>query len=171
MLHSERSAFVPFVITGQVLDLALRTRSHQAWRPNAFSEKIGSPHVNSRAVCCIQHRQRRQPSINFEAPAYVPGTINNQNGWSSTGAAGIGCAVYDHKVVTNAGAPASFGAQSLRVSNARNLRLLGDQTFSRSLVNEAGETLALNGGMYGGVRSNHFEASWSFCFARSEQRN
>jgi hypothetical protein len=101
-------------------------------------------------------------SINFEPPAYVSGPIHGQNGWSSSGAVGLGCAMYDHKVHTNAGAPASFGIQSLRISDAATSGCFGDQTFSRSLLNEAGETTATNGGMSGGVRQTYFEAQWDF---------
>ncbi len=101
--------------------------------------------------------------IDFEAPTYTTGTINGQDGWSSLGAAGSGCAVYDHAIVANGGgAPASFGAQSLRMSNAVTSGCFGDQTFSKSLVNEAGETTAQNGGMSGGIRQTHFEAQWDF---------
>jgi hypothetical protein len=65
-------------------------------------------------------------------------------------------------VANGVGAPASFGAQSLRVSNAVTSGCFGDQTFSRSLVNEAGEATAANNGMSGGVRQTHFEAKWDF---------
>lgn len=102
-------------------------------------------------------------SINFENPPYVTGSINGQDGWSSTGSAGAGCAVYDHQVVTNAPlAPLSFGAQSLRMSNAVTSGCFGDQTFSKPLVDEAGETTASNGGQSGGVRQTRFEAQWDF---------
>ena len=53
--------------------------------------------------------------------------------------------MYDHKVVTNSGAPASFATQSLRMSNAVTSGCFGDQTFSKSLVNAAGETSAEGG--------------------------
>jgi hypothetical protein len=38
-------------------------------------------------------------TINFET--YTPGTVNGQAGWNSTGAAGSGCAAYDHVVAAN----------------------------------------------------------------------
>ena len=82
------------------------------------------------------------------------GTINGQDGWSSTGP-------YDHEVDTS-NRIATFGAQSLRLSNAVTSGAFGDQTFSRSLVDEAGETSAEGGGMSGGTRQNSFEAVWSF---------
>ena len=106
--------------------------------------------------------QADSSTITFEAPTYHVGSVNGQDGWSSTGSAGAGCAVYDHAVVTNSGAPASFGAQSLRMSNAVTSGCFGDQTFSKSLVNEAGETSAVSDGMSGGARQTHFEAQWSF---------
>jgi hypothetical protein len=101
-------------------------------------------------------------SINFESPTYVTGSINGQDGWSSTGSAGSGCAVYDHAVVANVSAPLSFGGQSLRMSNAVTSGCFGDQTFSKSLLNDAGETTATTGGLSGGVRQSHFEAQWDF---------
>jgi len=69
--------------------------------------------------------------------------------------------MYDHAVAINTG-PASFGTQSLRMSNAVTSGCFGDQTFSKSLLNEAGETSAEGGGMSGGIRQNYFEAQWQF---------
>jgi hypothetical protein len=102
-------------------------------------------------------------SIDFES--YTPGTINAQDGWSSLGAAGSGCAVYDHAVVDNTGASysyPSFGDRSLRMSNAVTSGCFGDQTFSKALADEAGEATADNGGLSGGTRQPVFEASWDF---------
>src|SRR5215213_5734713 len=48
-------------------------------------------------------------TMNFET--YTPGTINAQDGWSSTGA-------YDHLVTANTYGYATFGTKSLRISNA-----------------------------------------------------
>lgn len=100
-------------------------------------------------------------TIDFEAPAYATGTIHNQNGWSSAGAAGSGCAVYDHEVDGSSGVT-GFGSQSLRMSNAVTSGCFGDQTFSKSVVDEAGETSAEGGGLSGGTRQPVFEASWQF---------
>ena len=100
-------------------------------------------------------------SVNFENPPYTLGTINLQDGWSSFGAAGSGCAVYDHAVSASL-STAGFGSQSLRISNAVTSGCFGDQTFSKSLANEAGETAAVNSGMSGGTRQKHFEAEWYF---------
>ena len=101
-------------------------------------------------------------SITFEPSLYSPGTIHNQDGWSSLGSAGMGCAVYDHGVVTNIGAPASFATQSLRISNAVTSGCFGDHTFSKSLLREAGETTAQSGGMSTGPRQTYYEAQWQF---------
>ncbi len=90
--------------------------------------------------------------ITFEPSTYTVGNINGQDGWSKTGA-------YD-VAVSNTSIPASFGTQSLRMSDSVTSGSFGDQTFSPSLTNEAGETDALNGGMSGGVRQSHFEAQF-----------
>jgi hypothetical protein len=93
-------------------------------------------------------------TIDFEAPTYVTGTIDGQDGWSSSGP-------YDHEV-DGSNDVAGFGGQSLRISNAVTSGSFGDQTFSKSLVNEAGEASADNGGLSGGSRGNYFESSWQF---------
>jgi hypothetical protein len=105
--------------------------------------------------------------IRFEPSTYTPGSIHNQDGWSSSGSAGSGQGGpgYDHAVVTNSGAPASFGTQSLRMSNAVVSGGFADQTFSKSLVHAAGETTADPGTTSGGVRQNFFEAQWDFVSA------
>ncbi|HET6597660.1 MAG TPA: hypothetical protein VFG81_18695 [Anaerolineales bacterium] len=99
-------------------------------------------------------------SINFES--YALGTVHGQDGWSSAGAAGAGCAMYDHAIVNNTYGYASFGTKSLRISNAVTSGCFGDHTFSKSLADEAGETTAENGGLSGGVRQNFFSAQWDF---------
>lgn len=98
-------------------------------------------------------------SVNFENPPYTLGVINGQDGWSALGSAGSGCALYDH-AVSGSLSTAGFGAQSLRISNAVTSGCFGDQTFSKSLLNEAGETTATNAGLSGGTRQQHFEAQW-----------
>ncbi len=103
-------------------------------------------------------------SVNFEAPTYSPGSINGQDGWSSFGSSGSGCAVYDHAVSSSLGT-AGFGAQSLRISNAVTSGCFSDQTFSKSLSDEAGEATAGNDGMSGGTRQAHYEAQWQFVSA------
>lgn len=100
-------------------------------------------------------------TIDFES--YSLGTVNGQDGWSSTGAAGSGCALYDHMIVDSTPfGYSSFGTQSLRISNAVTSGCFGDQTFSKSLIDEAGETTAVNDGLSGGTRQTYFEAQWDF---------
>jgi len=99
-------------------------------------------------------------AIDFES--YTLGTVNGQDGWSSLGAAGSGCAVYDHTIAANTYGYASFGTKSLRMSNAVTSGCFGDQTFSKSLTDEAGETSAVSDGLSGGVRQNFFTAQWDF---------
>ncbi len=92
--------------------------------------------------------------------SYTPGTVNGQDGWVATGSAGSGCGVYDHAIVNNSGAPASFGTRSLRISNAVTSGCFSDQTFSHQLADEAGESTAENGGIGGGTRQPYFEAEF-----------
>ena len=81
-------------------------------------------------------------TIDFEAPAYATGSIDGQDGWSSTGP-------YDQAVAGSA--VAGFGSQSLRISNAVTSGSFGDHTFSRPLAEPAGE-----------AGKSYFEASWQF---------
>ncbi|NUO83961.1 hypothetical protein HUU05_28130, partial [candidate division KSB1 bacterium] len=95
-------------------------------------------------------------TINFES--YSLGNVNGQDGWSKTGA-------YDVAVVSNTYGYATFGTQSLRISNAITSGSFGDHTFSKSLTDEAGESTssdAYNGGLSGGTRQPYFEAEWDF---------
>ncbi|MCL4302200.1 MAG: right-handed parallel beta-helix repeat-containing protein [Anaerolineae bacterium] len=94
--------------------------------------------------------------------AYTNGSVNGQDGWSSLGSAGSGCAVYDHAVTANTYGYSSFGTKSLRLSNAVTSGCFSDHTFTKSLVNEAGETTASNDGLSGGTRQPYFEAQWDF---------
>src|SRR5882762_1717961 len=111
-------------------------------------------------------------TITFEtSQGYSPGSIQGQNGWGGQNPPGILInPAIDQEIVTNGlGAPASFGAQSWRISNAYTSGSFGDMPFSPSLVNEAGETMAKNGNglvtFSGGIRQNHFEVQWAFASA------
>ncbi len=110
--------------------------------------------------------------VNFEPlsapPWYTAGPIHGQDDWTSLGANGSGCAVYDHQVVVNAAQTsysyADFGLQSLRLSNAVTSGCFGDQTFSKRIFGAAGEPDA-EGVEFEKVPSppkNHFEAQWDF---------
>lgn len=107
-------------------------------------------------------------TTNFENPPFTVGSIHNQNGWSSSGSA-PGSPGYDHAVVSNStlvpAPPGLFGGQSLRISNAVTSGAFGDQTFSASIVNEAGETSAANNGMSGGTRKSVFISEFQIASA------
>lgn len=102
------------------------------------------------------------PLITFED--YTVGTVHTQHGWQSEGPAGVSGVDYDHEVATQALYP-SFGSKALRISNAFTSLGFSDQTYSRELINEAGETDADNVGLSGGVRQPYFTADWDFASA------
>jgi len=82
--------------------------------------------------------------IDFEASSYHTGSIDRQNGWGGQNPPGIPInLLIDQEVVANTSAPASFGNQSWRISNAYTSGSFGDMPFSPSLANEAGETQAM----------------------------
>jgi hypothetical protein len=94
---------------------------------------------------------------NFEPPRWNTGSPDDQEGWRKANAA------FDHNVVANAGAlQPVWGAQSFRISNAVTSSSFGDQTFTDSLVDSAGESTSDDGGLAGGVRQSTFVASFDF---------
>jgi uncharacterized repeat protein (TIGR01451 family) len=86
----------------------------------------------------------------FEPPTFHPGTVDGQDGWKSAVPGDIPSLPfgYDQEVVTNAGAPGTFGTQSLRMSNAWNPAPdtfppeYHYQTYSKPTTVPAGESLA-----------------------------
>jgi hypothetical protein len=107
--------------------------------------------------------------IDFEPPAYTTGSIDGQEGWGGTDP-GTGplpiLPIIDQEIVANGpGAPASFGTQSWRFSNAWEDGQFGQWPFSPSLSNEAGEFQAESDGYSDGTRQTHFEVQWSFASA------
>jgi hypothetical protein len=98
-------------------------------------------------------------SVDFES--YTPGTIHDQDGWSSSGP-------YDHEVDAATAKPDGFGDKSLRISNAVVSGSFSDQTFSSSLLNEAGESSAENGDKSGGDRQSYFESEFEFTSTTAE---
>src|SRR5579872_4363083 len=95
-------------------------------------------------------------SVNFENPPYTLGVINGQDGWTSLGAAGLGCALYDHAVSDSLGT-IGFGLQSLRISDAVTSGCFGDQTFAKPLTNAVGEVDSTDGTFSAGTLQRHFE--------------
>ena len=87
----------------------------------------------------------------FEAPLFHLGSVNEQDGWKSATPFDIPSLPhgYDQEVVANGGAPpASFGGQSLRLSNAYNPAPdtfppeYHFQTYSKPTTEAAGDGLA-----------------------------
>ncbi len=95
-------------------------------------------------------------TIRFDQPAFSVGNINGQSGWQKTGP-------FDAAVVASSNP--LFEPRALRISNAVTSGSFGDQTFSSSIANEAGETSAANDGMSGGTRQRMFVAEWQFTSA------
>jgi uncharacterized repeat protein (TIGR01451 family) len=87
-------------------------------------------------------------TTNFEA--FQLGSVAGQDGWKSDVPVDIPSLPhgYDQEVVTNQGAPAAFGGQSLRISNAYGTGTdtfppeYEHQTYSKPTTDEAGENLA-----------------------------
>lgn len=102
-------------------------------------------------------------TINFESPSYSLGNIHNQDGWSKTGS-------FDVEIESNIYGIPSFGSQVLRYSNAVTSGSFGDQTFSKSLANEAGETTAQSSAFSGGTRQGSFVAQFDIASALEVQQ-
>ena len=103
------------------------------------------------------------PSDNYATgfENFGPGTINDQDGWTS----GNSGSNFDIAVVPNTYGYPSFGTQSLRISNAVTSNGFGIQTFSKSLLDEAGETDAATSTYSGGNIQPYFTAQWDFASA------
>src|SRR3989442_15469453 len=73
-------------------------------------------------------------SINFEPPAYSPGSIQGQNGWGGQNPPGIPInPAIDQEIETNwLGPPASFGKQTWRLSNFSTAWSVAEMRFSPS---------------------------------------
>lgn len=93
---------------------------------------------------------------------FTLGNVNGQFGWISTGA-------FDQEIVDNTYGYPTFGCKSLRLSNAVTSGSFGDQTFSYSIANEAGETTAENGGQSGGIRKERFEAEFDIASTKPNE--
>lgn len=99
--------------------------------------------------------------VDFEPLTYITGTIHNQEGWISKGAAGITCVPYDHVVDEDFGFE-SFGLQSLRISDAVTSDCVDAQTFSRPLVDGVGEAISDDGGFSSGNKQTRFMMQFDF---------
>lgn len=102
-------------------------------------------------------------SSNFES--FSNGTVNGQDGWTSLGSAGSGCAVYDHAIVDNSYGFATFGSKALRISNAVTSGCFGDQTFAKPLVDAVGEIDSTDGAFSRGTLQSSFEMQFDLASA------
>lgn len=93
--------------------------------------------------------------------SFALGEVHGQDGWTS-GHGSPTCPLYDVAVVSNTYGYLSFDDKSLRISNAITCTSFMDMTFSKSLVDEAGETSASVSAFSGGTRQPYFEAQWDF---------
>lgn len=121
-----------------------------------FNKKSASFALVVVLITAVFAFQVQADSIAIDFESFTLGSVNGQDGWGITGG-------YDVEIVdATAYGYASFGNQSLRISNAVTSGSFGDHLFSQSLADEAGETDAENGGMSGGTRQTYFAASWDF---------
>jgi len=101
----------------------------------------------------------RADSVSVDFESYALGSINGQDGWTSLGSDGSGCAIYDHAVDTSFGV-VGFGTKSLRISNAITSGCFGDQTFAKPLSDSVGETVSTAGSYSAGTKQTHFETQF-----------
>ncbi len=99
-------------------------------------------------------------SVDFESPAYNVGSIDGQDGWGGQTPPGIPVNSSIDQGVT--GALAHAGSRSFRESSSFTSGSFGDQIFSPSLTDEAGEPGAIAGGFSGGVLRPRFTATFWF---------
>lgn len=134
----------------------MRSRSQASNRPqwaqhgpNLYRRAVVAAALGLLALVALAPAARADSigPIDFEPPAYSTGSPDGQQGWSKTGP-------YDHEIAALAGFPDAsgydFGAQALRISNAKMSGSFGDQTLSPQLATPAGESLA----------NRHYEASF-----------
>ena len=138
---------------GKTVDISGITLTGSA----ANNYTLGTPQATATANITVACDLNPTP-FNFDS--FNLGSVNGQGGWGGQTPPGIPInSSLDQAVVTNNIYP-TFGCQSLRMSDAYTSDSFGDQIFSPSVANEAGETDALNGGFSGGARQNHFVATF-----------
>jgi hypothetical protein len=100
--------------------------------------------------------------------SFTPGNVDGQNGWLKTGP-------YDVEVenVSDYAAAAGygFGTKSLRMSTFASSGSFGDQAFSPSLLSDAGETGASDGGgSSSGTHQTHYEVGFTIGTTVTEEQ-
>ncbi|MCC6847014.1 MAG: hypothetical protein IT294_00835 [Deltaproteobacteria bacterium] len=88
-------------------------------------------------------------AIDFENPPYTTGSIDGQAGWGGQNPPGIAINTNIDQEVSSA--QAHSGTQSFRESSDYTIGSFGDQTFSPSLTDRAGEVSSAADGLAGGA--------------------
>jgi len=96
-------------------------------------------------------------AIDFESPAYTTGSVDGQNAWGGQNPPGIAVNGSIDQGVTNS--DAHTGSQSYRESSVFTSGTFGDQVFSPSLTDRAGEPGSVAGGFAGGTLQPRFTAT------------
>ena len=99
-------------------------------------------------------------AIGFENPPYTVGSIDGQDGWGGQTPPGILINPNIDQAVSST--IAHSGTQSFRMSSFFTSGSFGDQPFSPSLTDEAGEPGATDGGFAGGTLQPRFTATVFF---------
>lgn len=100
--------------------------------------------------------------------SFTTGQIVGQGGWTAHDLGGYAASGFDLEVVDpTAGAwpGGELGSRALRLSNAVTSNAFGNQLQTPSLVDEAGEAAAVNGGESGGARQSRLTGSLTFASA------
>jgi hypothetical protein len=108
-------------------------------------------------------------TIGFENPPYTVGSIDGQDNWGGQNPPGIAInAAIDQGVdATNP----RTGTQDFRISSFFTSGSFGDQTFSPSLTDMAGEPGAIDGGFAGGTLQPRFTSTIWFASATGSPQN
>ena len=96
-------------------------------------------------------------AIGFEPPAYALGSIDGQDGWGGSNPPGIAINPSIDQEVS--AAAAHTGAQSFRMSSDYTSGAFGNQVFSPSLTDRAGEVSSVANGLAGGTVQQRFTAT------------
>src|SRR6516164_8403012 len=93
-------------------------------------------------------------SIGFEGPSYTIGSLDGQNGWGGQTPPGIAVDTNIDQAVSSA--DAHTGSQSYRESSFYTTGSFGNQMFSPSLTDRAGEASSAADGFAGGTLQQRF---------------
>ncbi len=99
-------------------------------------------------------------AIDLESPAYTTGSIDGQNGWGGQDPPGFPVIVVNPSIDQAVSSDdAHTGSQSYRESSFFTTGSFGDQVFSPSLTDRAGEPGSTSGGFAGGTLQPRFTST------------